>query len=98
MLFDLDDSLETTFKGTGSLSEVAVSLTDRWSERFFSTSQCPYLLLNPPSVPYDGYQELYHPEVKQLEHEADHSSPSGAGVKNNGAIHPRPRISSLHSA
>jgi hypothetical protein len=37
-------------------------------------------------------------EVKWLGHEADHSPPTSAKVKNGGAILPFPHMSSWHSA
>jgi hypothetical protein len=65
MPFDLEDSLVTAFRRTGALCEMAVCLTTSWSARLLSTSQCPYLFLNPPSVPYERYRELFHLGVKQ---------------------------------
>jgi hypothetical protein len=47
---------------------------------FFSSPQSPNRLWSSPS----------HPGVKWPGHEADHSSPSSAEVKNGGAVPPLP--------
>jgi hypothetical protein len=69
-------------------------------KRFFSTPKCPDQLWGPPSLLISGYQELFPGGwgVKQSGHEADHSLPSSAEVKNGGALPPLPHMSSWRGA
>jgi hypothetical protein len=50
-----------------------------------SSSQRPYRLWGPPNLLFGEYQELFPPGVKRPFTEADHSAPSSAEAKNDGA-------------
>jgi hypothetical protein len=60
------------------------------SARFFSSPQHADRLWGPPSPPIKWVPGALSPGVKQQGHEADHSPPSNAEVKNGGAIPPLP--------
>jgi hypothetical protein len=62
-----------------------------------SSPQLPDRHWGPPSFLFNGYQGLF-PGGKAAGHEADHSAPSSAEVKNGGAIPPLRRMSSWHNA
>jgi hypothetical protein len=62
-------------------------------KRFFSSPQHPDELWGPPSLLFNGYQG-----VMQQAREAEHLPPSGAEVKNGGAIYILPDISSWRGA
>jgi hypothetical protein len=55
-------------------------------KEFFSSSQNPDRYWGPPNLLSKGYWWLFPPRLKRLGHEADHSTQSGAEVKNSGAI------------
>jgi hypothetical protein len=67
-------------------------------KRRFSTPQYPDRLWSPPSILSNGYWGVLSPGVKQLGREADHSTSSGAEVKNGGAIPPLPHTSPWYGA
>jgi hypothetical protein len=48
---------------------------------YFSSPLCPEWLWGPPSILSNEYQEFFLWGVKLLGHEADHSAPSSAEVK-----------------
>jgi hypothetical protein len=58
------------------------------AKRFFFISHRPDRFWGPSSFLSDRYQELFSRGVKRLGREADHSSPSSAEIKNDGAIPP----------
>jgi hypothetical protein len=62
----------------------------------FSTTSRPTLGPTQPLIQW--VQWALSVGVKQGRHEADHSPPSCSVVKNGGAIHPLPHMSSLHNA
>jgi hypothetical protein len=71
-------------------------LHDRGSipgRNFFSLLHRPDRFWGPPSYLSNGYQGSIA-GVKRLGHEADHSPPSSAEVKNGGAISPISHTSS----
>jgi hypothetical protein len=64
-------------------SPVEESGFDSWQgQEFFSSPQCSDLLRSLPNILSNVYKGLFLQKVKQLGHEADLSSPSGAEVKN----------------
>jgi hypothetical protein len=62
----------------------------------FSTASIP--ALGPTQLPVQWVPGAVSQGVMWLEHEADHSLPSSAGMKNGGAIPPLSHLSSLHCA
>jgi hypothetical protein len=65
-------------------------LTPGRGKRFFLFSVTSRLALGPTQPPVQWVLEAVSPRVKQQGHEADHSSPSSAMVKNGGATPPLP--------
>jgi hypothetical protein len=61
--------------------------------RFFSSPQRPDRLWGPPRLLPSGYRGTLSPGTKRPGREADHSPPSSAQVKNDGAIPPLPHTS-----
>jgi hypothetical protein len=55
-------------------------------------------VLGPTQPPIQWVLEVISAGVKQPGHEADHSPPSSAEVKNYGTVPSVPHLSSLHSA
>jgi hypothetical protein len=64
----------------------------------FLYSIAPRQALGPTQPPIQWVLGALSLRVKRPGHEADHSPPSSAEVKNVGAIPPLPHISSWHSA
>jgi hypothetical protein len=58
----------------------------------------PIPALGPSQPPIQWIPEAISPRVKRPGREAHHSPRPSAEVKNSGAIHPLPHVSSLHSA
>jgi hypothetical protein len=56
------------------------------------------LALGPTQPPIEWVVEAVYPRVKRPGHEADHSPPSSAEVRNDGAIPPLPHTFSWHGA
>jgi hypothetical protein len=65
--------------------------------RFFSFSQRPDRFWGPPSLLFNGYRGALSAWLKLPGREADHSPPSSADVKNDGAVPPLLHMSSWHS-
>jgi hypothetical protein len=84
---DISVSMATGYglDGLGSISGMA---------RLFSCPQRPDPLWGPPSLLSNGYQPQFPQGVKRPGHEADHSHPSSAEVKNGGVMPPLPNMSS----
>jgi hypothetical protein len=72
-----------------------LGFNSRKGQQIFSTPQRPYQLWGPLNLLYNGYWEL-SPDVKRLEREADHPSPSSIENKNDGAIPPLTNTFSWH--
>jgi hypothetical protein len=72
--------------------DVLVSIPDKGKE-FLSFSKRSDQFLGPPSPISRAY-----PELKRSMHEADHSPPSGAEARSNGAVLQLPCTSSWCSA
>jgi hypothetical protein len=69
------------------------SIFDRWQEIcLYSTAPRP--ALGPTQPPIQWGTGVLSPAVKRPKRETDHSPPSGAEVKNGGAIPPLPHMSS----
>jgi hypothetical protein len=72
------------------------SIPDRGKIFLFSIASRPPLRLTHSLIQW--VRQAISPEVERPEHEADHSPPSSAEVKNGRPIRPLPHISSWHSA
>jgi hypothetical protein len=66
--------------------------------KIFLSPQGPGRLWGTPSLLSSEYQSEISPGIKWSGREADHSPPSFDEVKNGGAIHPLPHMSSWHRA
>jgi hypothetical protein len=66
--------------------------------KIFSSSTVSILAVWLTQPPLQWVLGAISPGVKQLVREADRSLPSGAEVKNGGAIPPFPHVCSWHSA
>jgi hypothetical protein len=67
-------------------------------DTIFLFSIASRLTLGPTQPPIQCVPGALSPGVKRLGREADHSPPSSAEVKNDGAIPTLPHMSSRHSA
>jgi hypothetical protein len=63
-------------------------------QKIFLFSTASILALGPTQSPFQGGVRASSSEIKWLRHEADHSSPSSAKVKNGEAILAFPHMSS----
>jgi hypothetical protein len=72
---------------------------DSFPGRFFflfTTASEPALWPAQPSIQWE--QGAIYLKTKRQKREADHLAPSSVEVKNDGAIHPLPHVSSWHRA